>query len=131
MNDSRLSDQADVFSQYLIGRVASPKLRSLYIESIKSSGGEVSPKDTKLINLATNQPWLLGLLDGGLALVQPNSELRRRLYIMFAILEASTEHHDKFLPQKHSPFYFILIGLVGIRSVLKAVFGVVLVKVIF
>ncbi len=59
---------------------------------------------------ATPRSWFLagaaagvGLLDAGLAVADPHSELRRRLYLMFAILESSPEYHELFLPPRPRP----------------------------
>ena len=59
---------------------------------------------------------------------KPDSELRRRIYVMFAVLESSPKYHRYFLPQKHSFLYVFVIFLLGIRAILRLVTGFVVVK---
>jgi len=68
------------------------------------------------------------MIDSGLALIKPHSEVRRRLYLMFAILESTPEYWKYFIPVRRSGWYIITIIGVGLRSVLRAIFGVILVK---
>jgi hypothetical protein len=72
----------------------------------------------------------LGLLDSGLALVRPHAELRRRLYLLFALLEATPEYADRFLPAARRPWYVIYIAWVGARAAVKGLLGSALVKLV-
>ncbi len=124
----RLEKEANIFSRYLIGRDAG----SLAVEVYKTTMATSKPNttDRKLLNYMVSHPHSIGFIDAGLVFHNSTSEARRRLYVMLAILEASPEHCDLFLPQKRSPFYIFVIYFAGIRAVIKAIFGLLLVKVV-
>ncbi len=120
--------EASLFTRYLIGRDISPQASRLYITAVGSS--KPNTADKKLLDFMVKHPRSIGLIDAGLVIHNSTSEARRRLYVMLAILEASTENHDLFLPTKRNPFYIFAVGLSGLRAVVKAVLGLLLVKVI-
>jgi hypothetical protein len=68
---------------------------------------------------------MLGPLDAGAALLDPDHQLRRRLVLMTAILETTPENCDLFLPRDHT-----LLDAIGawigalVVAPLKAVVGV-------
>lgn len=123
-----LESQAQLFARYLIGRPASPQAVRLYEAAMTDS--RPNDSDRKLLNFMVSHPASIGLIDAGLVFHNSYSEARRRLYVMFAILEAGTEYYDYFLPKKRSPFYILVIFYAGIRGVIKAALGLILVKVI-
>jgi len=123
-----LETEARIFTRYLINREASPQVIELYKTAMVAS--EQSEADKKLLSFMVSHPASIGLIDAGLVFHNPSSEARRRLYVLFAILEASTEHHDLFLPVKRSPLYGFVIMYSGIRAVCKAALGLLVVKVV-
>jgi hypothetical protein len=123
-----LEQEARLFTRYLIGRDANPQAIRLY-ETVMSTS-KPDNKDKKLLDFMTSHPSSIGLIDAGLVFHNATSEARRRLYIMFAILEASPEYCDFFLPKKRSPFYILVIFYSGVRAIIKAGLGLLLVKVI-
>jgi hypothetical protein len=122
-------DQAIILTRKFVKDQPSREIVELYSKIIKKSVvSEISLKDKRILRFGFNHPWLLPVLDAGLVLVRPRSELRYRIYIMFAILEATPKYSDKFLAKKHSPFYILYIFLVGIRAALRTFLGVLLIK---
>lgn len=89
-----------------------------------------SSQNNKLIDFAFRHPSLITFLDAALVFLDPTSELRRRIYIMFSILEASPEYASSFLPRRFSFIETIGVFMVGIRAVLKILIGVIIIKVI-
>lgn len=124
------SDQALIFGRYLLKQTPNADVQSLYDRAMAADAGKADAQDTTLLTFITRHPWSLGAIDGALALIKPNSEVRRRLYVMFSILEAAPEYHRHFLPQKHSWWYLFVIGATGVRAVARALCGIVLVKVV-
>lgn len=124
-----MSTEARVFARYLVGREASPQAVKVYEAAMQ---GNVAPNatDQKLLHFMLAHPWSIGFIDAGLVFHNATSEARRRLYIMLAILEASPEHTDLFLPVQRSPWYIFTVVWTGIRAVFKAIVGLVLVKVV-
>jgi hypothetical protein len=123
-----LEKEARLFARYLIHKDASPQAIRLYQGAMHDS--KPGSTDRKLLNFMVSHPRSIGLIDAGLVFSDSYSEARRRLYVMFAILEASPEYADYFLPKKRNPFYIVVIGYAGIRAIIKAALGLALVKVI-
>jgi hypothetical protein len=124
-----LEQQAALFSRYLIGQTPSATVVSRYVQAVQR-GAAISAAERRLIAFACRHPWSIGCLDAGLVLVNPHVEFRRRLYVMFAILEATPEHSDYFLPRQRSPLYLLWLGVVGLRAVARAIIGLILLKVV-
>jgi hypothetical protein len=66
--------------------------------------------------------------DAGLALVDPSSVIRRRLFLMLAVLEASPDFADQFLPRRCPPREALPVAAAAVRGAFRAVVGVILVK---
>ena len=120
-------NEAQLFAHYLIARPANSQTVRLY-ESMANY--KLDATDQKLLDYMRAHPWSIGLIDAGLVFYKPLSGARRRLYVMFAILEASPDYYDCFLPKRRGPSYILVIGYSGIRAVTKAVLGILLVRVI-
>ena len=130
MRPAPLELEAQIFSRYLLGIDVPKAARELYVTAITSAATHVSANDKKLLALTVRRPWLTGCVDGGLVFIRPNSEVRRRLYIMLSILETVPELADQFLPKRRSVWYVFWLAFVGVRACLRAGVGIVLVKVI-
>jgi hypothetical protein len=72
--------------------------------------------------------WRMACIDAGLALKEPANNVRRKIFTMLAILEASPNYSTYFFSRKFSFFYLFKIGLVGIRSVIRALVGLIFIK---
>lgn len=123
-----LEKEAQLFTRYLIGKDANPRTVRLY--KVAMAGSHPNDSDKKLLNFMVSHPISIGLIDAGLIFHNTASEARRHLYVMFAIVEASPEYYDFFLPKNRSPFYVLYVGYAGVRAVIKAGLGLMLVKVI-
>jgi hypothetical protein len=123
-----LQNQAQIFGRYLVGTQPDKRAVDLYVKAM--TGTNAKGADATLLQYLQKHPRSVGLIDGGLALVSPQSEVRRRLYIMFAILEASPAYVDKFLPQDRSKLYALHIIGVGIRAAFRGVIGMIIVKIV-
>lgn len=122
--------EAERFARYLVGAPADERIRALYARMIARGARTPGRADVALLRFAVRRPRGLGLLDAGLALVDPEAELRRRLYIMFAILEATPENHDRFLPVERGPLYIVAVAAAGLQGLLKGVVGALVVAIV-
>lgn len=118
--------EATIIARYFQIDTVDKQSIQLYESIINSSAGALSTKEHKLVALAFRRPWIIPYLDAALALKSPNVELRRRLYIMFAILESHPQYSQQFLSQHHSPLYVVNIACIGLRSVIKAAVGLMI-----
>src|SRR6266567_3076942 len=101
-----LEKEARMFTRYLIHRDANSQAIQLY--KVAMSNSKPDTTDKKLLNFMVLHPGSIGFIDAGLVFHNASSEARRRLYVMLAILEASAEYYDLFLPRKRSPFYIFV-----------------------
>ena len=121
--------QAEIFGTYLIpGATITPQIKQLFAKTMQATEAPLSDTDAKLLDAVLDHPGRLRYLDAGAALLYPDAEIRRRLYVMFATLEANTEYWDEFLPKKRSPLYLFTIAGAGIRGVWRAIAGLILIK---
>lgn len=125
----RLAHQAVIFTKYLISKQPNTQSITLYSRAI-AQGGELDGYDLKLLSFVQRHPFWVGCVDGGLALVNPHSEVRRRIYVMFAILESQPVFWRDFLPIKQNRWYIFFILFTGLRAIIRAVTGIVIVKAI-
>jgi hypothetical protein len=122
--------EASVLCYYLTGQKPSRHIVELYNDVVLREVTVPSKVDWQIMSYALRHPKTMAMLDGALALLDPDSLLRLRLYAMFAICEATPEYAKQFLPAKHGPFYIITAGLVGVRAVLRTLAGAILIKLI-
>jgi len=125
-----VSEQAAAFGRYLLKTKPNTRVIALYEKAITYDKGEPDAGDTKLLAFIGKHPGAISFIDAALALIKPNSEVRRRLYVMFSILEASPDYHHLFLPQKHSGWYIFALAGATTRGICRAICGIVLVKVV-
>lgn len=129
-SQDRITKEAVVFTRHIIGQGPSDTAVKLYTRAIEQQKDTLSKDDERLLDIVDKHPSITPYLDAGLAFLKPHSEVRRRLYLMFAILESLPEYTEFFLPVNRSPWYlFVVIGL-GIQSVWRLVIGITIVKVV-
>ncbi|HTE57616.1 MAG TPA: hypothetical protein VK694_02645 [Verrucomicrobiae bacterium] len=130
VGSSVLKKEAKSFARYLVRQEPSRQVIARYTEALAHNPPSISATDIHLLEFIRKHPWSLGCIEAGLALRQPHSEVRRRLYIMLAILESSPDHTAAFLPQERSAWYIVPLALAGLRAVGKALVGVIMVGVV-
>jgi len=123
-----LADQAGIFSQYLIGQSPPPELVGRYQKFILNSKPALTPTEEKTLQFALKHPNTIAYIDAYSAIFNPTSELRRRIFIMFAILESYPKYSQLFLPEEHGAWYFFSFALTGLRASLRLIVGALLVK---
>jgi len=130
MDKATLAYEAEILGKYLLKILPSDLAKILYVKAIHSTVTPIHTNDKKLLQFILRNNWSIGLVDSGLALLNPTSEIRRRIYVLYAILESMPEYHSRFLPKQRSPFYLFTIAFAGIRAVTKGIVGSLLIKII-
>jgi hypothetical protein len=74
-----------VFGRYLLGRAPSERAVDLFARAVAMLP-PLDARDARLAALVCTYRILTGPLDGALALLRPGSGVRRRSYIMLAVL---------------------------------------------
>ncbi len=127
MHSPTYDKQASLLARYLIGKsVSDSKVVELYEAAVTR---DQSQAEEKLVQFAFKHPWLIPSLDAALVFVRPHSELRRRIYIMFAVLESMPQFADLFLPRKFRFTDVVALVFTGFRAVCRAIVGFILMKV--
>jgi hypothetical protein len=122
------ADEALVFGRYLVGRDIGEDLVALYVRGAEALAHEGDERERRIALFAVSQPWSLAAIDGALAVTQPRALLRRKLLLLTAILEASTEYCAEFLPAERSPVYALVVGWTLVRGAFAACAGLVLLR---
>jgi hypothetical protein len=126
--EGALVEEARRFARYVLGREAPAELLHRYVEASRLLFPEPPRgRDAAVLAFVRRHPWSLGPLDAASALVHGGGQLRSRLLVMTAILEASPGCADDFLPA-NVPAGRLFLGLaaLGARAALKAAFGLLL-----
>lgn len=122
--------EADFFGKYIIKKSPNEYVKQQYVKALQNSASQIQISDKKIAEFLYRNQWSLGCIDSGLALLTPHSEIRKRIYIIFALLESSPEYVDYFLPKKRNLFYLFILFFVGVRAIVKSLIGVLLIKII-
>ncbi|CAN5402670.1 hypothetical protein BH10PAT3_BH10PAT3_4030 [soil metagenome] len=117
-------------SLYLIGEKPSTTIQSRFRSSISQGTIPINPRDESLLFFVRKNAWSLPYIDAGLAFYRPDSEVRRRLFILLAILEATPEYVSFFIPKKRSPWYFLAIIYAVTKAIAKATIGIPLILMV-
>jgi hypothetical protein len=102
-----------------VGRIPPQELVDRYCEANRVLiQGPVNARDAALVGFIRRHPWSAPFLDAACGLLRPNGLLRRKMLIMAAVLEASPEFAEEFLPRTAHPVRAIVIvagqGLLGL-----------------
>jgi hypothetical protein len=116
-----IGGEAQVLSKYLIDEICSAEIAKRYEEAVNKLKGSFNEAEEKTWKNMIASPFYLKLVDSGLALANPQSALRKRIFIMLAILECTPEYTSCFLPQQRSIWYLLPLGF---RAAMSAVFGI-------
>ncbi|MGQ9588796.1 MAG: hypothetical protein ACUVYA_00720 [Planctomycetota bacterium] len=121
-----LRREARVFARYILGRETAPHLIERYARAHEALGPALrSERGARAVALAARRPWLLPFLDAAASLVEPQGLLRKKLLLMLAILETSTEHVEVFAPRpRPRPLVLARLFFWGAAAALKAAAGI-------
>lgn len=127
----QLEPEANIIGEYLLGK-KNPIKKSigLYIKAIEVKQINLTKNENKIWVFMIKNKWSIGCIDSALAFFSPQSNIRKRLLVMLAILETMPEYTDLFLPRSRPLLYHLYILWVGCRAILKTMAGYLLLKFI-
>jgi len=128
MSENKFHHEADRIALYLIKKSASDREKKIYADAMQELSISLSEKESKLWNRMLRSRSYMANADAGLALLRSSGNIRRKIFTMLAILEASPDHVDLFISKKRSSFYFFKIILVGIRASFRGCIGYIRIK---
>jgi len=89
--------ECDALARYLVGRPCPAGVADRYTRAVNQLDLALSPVESAIWNAACAFRPMLASLDAGVALWDRHGAIRRRLLVMFALLEATPENTDRFL----------------------------------
>jgi hypothetical protein len=120
--------EAEQISNYLLPVSARDSEKETYADAIQKLDIKFSKYEQALWDNMLKSKWRMACIDAGLALKQPNNNVRRKLFTMLAILEASPNYTTYFLSQNFSFFYVFKLILVGMRAIVRVLIGLMIVN---
>lgn len=124
-----LEREARIFGRYLIGEEIKEEAIRLYLDAHQGNRFNLSEKEARLLRLIHRHPALTGMIDGGLALQNKESAIRRKIFFLLAILETFPEYSRHYLfPEPASIKNIVSFFTSGVRGVLRMILGYLLVK---
>ncbi len=120
--------EANRISAYLVSEPLLDKEYDLYCQAMEYFDLELSNYEQMLLSSMLTSTWKMACIDAGLALKDPGNVIRRKIFTMLSILEASPNYTSYFLSRKFHFLYFVKIAFVGCRSVGRALIGILIIK---
>ena len=128
--ENELEREARIITNYLVGKPCTEELVQRYVEANLKQPIYIAPEEEKLWRKAVRGPYWMAFIDSGLAFVRPKSQIRRKIFVMLAILEASVEYCDDFLPRARNKVQvFFLLVFEGVKAAFFALIGLIIIKV--
>ena len=120
--------EAEQIGNYLLSIAIQDSEKNTYVDAMQKLNIQFSNYEQALWNSMLKSKWKMACIDAGLAFKDPNNNVRRKLFTMLAVLEASPNYTKYFLSRNFSFFYLFKIGAVGTRAVFRAMIGVLIVN---
>lgn len=128
MRNIDLHTEANVLSHYLISENCPDDTVIRFADALLLQSEPLSEKQIEWYSRAIKYPFLMPILDGGLALVNRSSPVRKRIFIMLCLLECDPRFVNRFLPLNRSWWYLIVAGWNAAWAVVGAIVGACLIK---
>ncbi|WP_025742727.1 hypothetical protein [Aquimarina pacifica] len=126
--DNNYTLEANRITNYLISKPLLNQERVNYCEAMRCFDIELTDYEEMLLSIMLKSKWKMACIDAGLALRDPGNVVRRKIFTMLAILEASPNYTSCFLSSNFNFFQFVTIIFVGCRSVVRAFLGIIIIK---
>ena len=125
--EAALRLEARQFGAYLVGIEPPEELVHRYLQAMSVLDLPVTDKDRRLLRFTNRHRWSIGFVDGALALTRPSSVIRKKLLVLTAILEATPQFADVFLPVPRRWIYGAYVMFIAVRAAFKAAIGILLI----
>lgn len=129
MSQNQENREAIVLGRYLVFETIPFELQERYYLGLKYSNIQ-EDESLKYFEKALKNPWMLPYFDAAYALTKPNCLFRKRIFLMLAIVEACPDFCHLFLQKDARIIDFFKFVAVGIRSIYRAFFGLILLKLL-
>jgi len=132
VSDASLQREARLLTRYLLDRDCPQALAERYVSGHHARLQHLArAESTGLLKFAFAHPWSISYLDAAGGIVSGAEGLRAKVLLMAAVLEATPEFVDAFLPRHAGRVRTIwLVGWLGLRAVVRLLVGVPLVMAV-
>ncbi|UPT67392.1 MAG: hypothetical protein M0D57_01505 [Sphingobacteriales bacterium JAD_PAG50586_3] len=121
-------NEADRLSMYLVGKPCTADIKEAFADAVTKLDITFTPNQEKLYSRMLSSRFMMRAVDGGLVFVNRDSLLRKRIFVMLCLLEASKDYTDSFLPQKRNWLHFFYIGIITSWAFFTAIVGILIIK---
>jgi hypothetical protein len=121
--------EAIALTNYLTGMNPGERELKLFAEAIQLPGNELTSKQEIFWEKVCNKKLLIQMTDGALAITNPHSVLRKRIFIMAAILETSPVFANRFMPESFTLFHYVKLAWKIMISMLLAICGLFFLRI--
>jgi hypothetical protein len=118
-----LAEECSKLTRYLIGKEPTAQVYLLFEKAHHHIAFEFAEKEKKLWNRCMRNSFLLYCVDAALATNKRASAIRKKIFVLLAILESVPDYHQHFLPAKRSPLYFITVFFISVKARAAALAG--------
>lgn len=105
-------NEPHILSRYLLKVKIGTRENQLYTSGIQRGGFELNPFEEQLFRHMLLSPIYCAAYDTILSILDPENQVRKRLYLMLSILETSPNHANLFLGV-HGRWACLRIACVG------------------
>jgi hypothetical protein len=127
MSERSICDvEADSIARYLVGRPPGEREKRIYANAMQIMHLTLGPQEEMLWARMIRSHFWMACIDAGLALRRPAHSLRRKPFVMLAILEASPHYTDCFLSRRFPASYLGRLTWVGLSSAARSAIGILL-----
>lgn len=115
--------EAKIFSEYLIKEKVSEELLNRYECANQKLNYNGTKRDKKIIAIILRFPYLLPFIDSALAFSNSKSLLRKKIWVMLAILETTPEYYEHYTTKNYNKTKWLSIIFIGCWAILKMMIG--------
>ena len=116
-------DECDILARYLIGRPATPGLRSSYHRALKNIPVHFTEEQQQVWNHCMKRAWMLPHVDAYLGFRHPDHPIRKKIFIMLCMLETQPDYSDLFLPSRGKFCQLVAVMATGISALARIFTG--------
>jgi hypothetical protein len=117
--------EAQIFAKYITGKPGNIIIYQHYANGVSMLKLAFNTREERMMGTLRKRPFLLPLCDAGLAILSPQCTLRKRLLLMFALIETDKNFTTDFISITNNSFPFTRLLIRGCAGVLKAITGVI------
>ena len=125
MND--VITEADIFARYLTGKPGNSIIYDRYVSGVITLNLAFTPREERMVATLIKYPFLISLCDAGLAILSPQCTFRKRLLLMFALLETDKNFTADFINAEELSFPIARFIIRGCTGVFKVIPGIILI----